>query len=155
MLLAAGTACLAAERLDDSASPRTRVQAPVVLGDDGRPLKDSRNPTRAIVQFGRVDYKLSTARYVGRQARIYYVVPAFIPGLRSPSGLRVTWRGNGLFAAGDAGPGERRLVWNGVVPGAWMAEALDLTFQVDLRELQLRANQPFGFESYFEIEVSP
>lgn len=155
LLAAAGHVALAADRLDDSASPRSRVRAPVVLSDEGRPLQDSRNATRATVHFGRVDYKLATARYVGRQARIFYVVPAVIPGLRSPSGLRVEWRGNGLFANGTAAPGERRMVWSGVVPGPWMTEGLDLTFHVDLRQLQLRPNESFGFESYFEIETAP
>ena len=153
--LAAGAAVQAAERLDDSASPRSRVQARVVLSDEGRPLADSQRPTFAQVTFGRVDYKLSTGRYVGRQARIYYVVPAFIAGLRSPAGLLVEWRGSGLFASGRARPGERSLVWSGVVPGPWMSEGLDLAFRVDLRELQLQRDGRFGFESYFEIEVSP
>lgn len=145
----------AAERLDDSASPRSRVAAQVVMTDEGRPLADSRAPTRAIVRFGRVEYKLATARYVGKQARIYYVVPALIPGLRSPAGLLVEWRTLGAFAGGTARPGERSLVWSGVVAQPWMQEALDLSFQVELRQLQLGRDGQLGFESYFEIEVSP
>jgi hypothetical protein len=155
LALAAAAQAGAAERLDDSASPRSRVQARVVLTDEGRTLADSRNPTRALVQFGRVDYKLATARYVGRQARIYYVVPPLIAGLRSPAGLRVEWRGHGQLASGTARPGERKLVWTGVVTGPWMTEALDLSFEVELRELQLGRDSQFGFESYFEIEVNP
>lgn len=143
------------ERLDDSASPRARVQPRSVLSDEGRPLAESRQPTRAIVQVGRIDYKLATTRYAGRRARIYYALPAAIPGLRSPAGLRVEWRGDGLFADGNARPGERRLVWTGVVPGAWMTGALDLSYQVELRELQLQRDGQFGFEPYFEIEVLP
>jgi hypothetical protein len=131
------------------------VPARVVLSEEGRPLLESRNPTRATIQFGRVDYKLATARYAGRQARIYYVVPAQVTGLRSPAGLRVEWRGSGLFANGAARPGDRQLVWTGVVPGAWMTESLELTFQVELRELQLQRDGQFGLESYFEIEVMP
>ncbi len=154
--LLATAACLAAaERLDDSASPRSRVAARSVLTDEGRPLADSRQPKRLIVDFGRVDYRLATARYVGRQARIYYVVPAFVPGLRSPAGLRVDWRGHGQFAGGSARPGERQLVWSGVVAGPWMNESIDLSYQVELRELQLGRDGQFGFESYFEIEVQP
>lgn len=153
-LLLAAT-CHAADRLDDSASPRSRVPARVVLSDEGRPLETSRNPTRATIQFGRVDYKLATAAYAGRRARIYFVVPAVIPGLRSPSGLRVDWRGTGQFAAGTARPGERQMVWSGVVPGPWMTEGLDLSCEVDLRELRLPRSGQFGFESYFEIEVLP
>jgi len=112
-------------------------------------------PTHAVFKYGRVDYRLSTGRYSGRQARIYFVVPALIAGLRSPAGLRVEWRGNGLFASGAARPGERTLVWSGVVKGPWIAEGLDLTLQLDLRELRQPDNPSFGFESYFEIEVIP
>lgn len=154
LLAAAGTA-RSAERLDDSASLRSRVPARVVLSDEGRPLIASRNPTRAHVQIGRVDYRLATTRYAGRQARIYFVVPPIIDGLRSPAGLRVEWRGNGNFSSGSARPGERQLVWSGTVPGPWMNEAIDLTFEVDLSELQMQADTRFGFEPFFEIEVSP
>lgn len=145
----------AAERLDDTASPRSRVPAQVVLSNEGRPLADSLNPTTATARFGRIDYKLATSRYIGKQARIYYVIPVQIVGLRSPSGLRAEWRGYGKFASGVARPGERQLVWTGTVHDAWLSESLDLSIQVDLRELQLPRNGQFGFESYFEIEVSP
>ncbi|MCJ0764772.1 hypothetical protein [Variovorax terrae] len=155
LLAGAASPVAAADRLDDSASPRSRVPAQVVMSNEGRPLADSLNPVTATVKFGRVDYKLATARYVGRQARIYYVVPAQINGLRSPAGLRVDWRGYGLFASGSARPGERQLVWTGTVREAWMSDGLDLSFQLDLRELQRPRDGQFGFESYFEIEVSP
>ena len=153
LLLSLGWSCHAAERLDDTASPRSRVPAQIVLSNEGRTLADSLNPTTATARFGRIDYKLATARYIGKQAHIYYVIPAQIVGLRSPSGLRAEWRGYGTFTSGTARPGERQLVWTGVVPGAWMSESLDLSIQVDLRELQLPSNGQFGFESYFEIEV--
>ena len=155
MAFAAAGAASAAERLDDSASPRSRVPARVVLTDEGRSLIASRNPTRAIVQMGRVDFRLATARYVGKQARIYFVMPPIVTGLRSPSAMRVDWRGNGTFANGSARPGERQLVWTGTVAGPWMNEGLDLSFEVDLRQLQLQADGQFGFEPFFEIEVFP
>ena len=155
LLLASISADAATERLDDSASPRSRIPAQIVLSNEGRPLADSLKPTTASVRFGRVDYKLATVRYIGKQARIYYVVPAQIVGLRSPAGLRVEWRGDGGIASGSARPGERQLIWTGQVRENWMNIALDLNFQVDLRELQLPRNGQFGFESYFEIEVFP
>jgi len=155
LALAAGGAVRAAERLDDTASPRSRVTPRVVLSDEGKPLITSRKPTRAMVQVGRVDYRLNTARYAGRSARIYFVVPAQINGLRSPAGLRVEWRGGSAFAAGSGHPGERQLVWSGVVPGPWITESLDLSFEVELAQLQLQADGQFGFEPYFEIEIAP
>lgn len=146
---------LAAERLDDSASLRSRVAPQTALSDEGRPLADSVNPRWLTARYGRVDYKLATARFVGRQARIYYVIPPVIAGLRSPAGLRVDWRGTGLFSSGTARPGERALVWAGQVRESWMSEGLDLTLQVDLREMTLPPGGNLGFESYFEIEVLP
>jgi hypothetical protein len=98
---------------------------------------------------------LSTAAYLGKKARIFYVVPAAIEGLRSAAALQVNWPAGKLFAAGTARPGERALVWTGTVGQAWMVDALDLSMQVNLRELRLPPNGQLGFESYFEIEVLP
>ena len=147
-----------AERLDDSASPRSQVTAPPMVSEQGYPLDQFRpvpEPLIGVVKFGRVDYKLATSKFVGRMARIYYVIPAVISGLRSPAGLQVEWRGSGLFANGIARPGERKLVWSGVVRDAFMSEGLELTMKIELRELQTRAGQGLAFESYFDIELIP
>lgn len=153
-LIAAPRPALAlVERLDDSASPSAQVRAQ----EDNSPVTAPNSAPSPIVQiaFGRVHYRLATARYVGRQARIYYVLPMGIPGLRSPAGLQVSWRTNGLFASGSGRPGERVPVWSGQVRDAWMTEALDLTWQVDVREVRLTRGMPLGFEAYFEIETLP
>lgn len=144
-------------RLDDSLSPRPQVIAPQVLSEHGRPLDDMLGdavPQYGISRFGRVEYRLATAPYVGKRARIFYVVPALVPGLRSPAGLRMTWRGNGMFADGSARGGERRLVWSGVVRDPVMRESLELTMEVRLSELMLRPQGGLSVESYFEIEVT-
>jgi hypothetical protein len=143
-------------RLDDSLSPRPQVVAPQVLSEHGRPLDDMLGdavPQYGISRFGQVEYRLATAPYMGKRARIFYVVPAQVSGLRSPAGLRMTWRGGGQFADGSARGGERRLVWSGVVRERVMRESLDLTMEVRLSELMLRANGALSVESYFEIEV--
>lgn len=144
-------------RLDDSLSPRPQVVAPQVLSEQGRPLDDMLGdavPQYGISRFGRVEYRLATAPYVGKRARIFYVVPAPVQGLRSPAGLRMSWRGSGLFADGSARGGERRLVWSGVVRDPVMRESLDLTMEVRLSELMLRPQGGLSVESYFEIEVT-
>lgn len=144
-------------RLDDSLSPRPQVVAPQVLSEHGRPLDDMLGdavPQYGISRFGRVEYRLATAPYVGKRARIYYVVPAPVQGLRSPAGLRMTWRGSGQFADGSARGGERRLVWSGVVRDPVMRESLDLTMEVKLSELMLRPQGGLSVESDFEIEVT-
>lgn len=148
-LLLAGTPPVRAERLDDSSSPRARVQATLDLGarEPGAPY--------TWVTFRGVEYRLATAAYVGRRARIHHVIPAFVSGLRSPASLLVEWSGGGAFASGSAMAGDRRLVWAGVVPGPWMVERLDLRLRLDLREWRPVAGRPFDVESYFDIEVMP
>lgn len=143
-------------RLDDSASPRNRVTSSPMMSEQGLPLdQNALAPlaTIGVVKFSRIEYKLATAKFLGKQARIYYVVPPLISGLRTPSGLRVDWRGGNVFANGSAQPGERFLVWTGVVRNSYMIDGLDLTMRLDLRELQTRNGTGLSFESYFEIEV--
>lgn len=149
-------ACVASaqpQRLDDSASPSGRVPAVVALDETGRPLDASPHAERAQLRFGRIEYRLATAAYVGKQVRISYVVPAMVPGLRSPQALRVEWRGQPPLASGSGRPGDRVPVWTGRVSEPWTQVALDLTAWVELRELTLRGSEPFGFECYFDIEV--
>ena len=142
---------LAAERLDDSASPLTEVQAQV-FSETGQLLSDSVNPQQAIMRFGQVTYRLNTASYVGQQARIYYVVPALIAGLVDSHGVQVQWISDGKLADGSAYAGERKLVWSGQIDEAWFTAHLNLTAVVNLNLLKFD-NTNFGFESYFEIET--
>ena len=142
-------------RLDDSASPRSRVAPQTTLSNEGRPLADSLEPRTATVNYGRVEYRLATGQFVGRQASIYLVVPPFVPGLKSPAGMRVVWRSNGLFSDGAARPTERRLVWTGTVPSPVMQETLDLSLELNLSEIQLPGGSNSGFEMYFEMELKP
>lgn len=155
--LAAAPALAQRARLDDSLSPRPQVLSRQILTEHGRPLDDMLAPPAqtGFVRFGLVEYRLTTAAYLGQRARIYYVVPAFVPGLRSPQGLRMSWRGSGRFADGSARAGERVLVWSGVVREKMMREALDLTMEVSLRELAVRPQGGLSVECYFEIEVTP
>lgn len=135
------------EKLDDSASPRSRVAMPFQWSANA--------DTSLATAQGRVEFRLSTARYAGKSARIYFVIPPLVPGLLSPSALQVEWRGQGLFAPGKAQPGGRTLVWAGTVPGPWLADMLDLRLQLDTRAVKLLRGMDFGFEPYFEIEVMP
>lgn len=142
-------------RLDDSASPHSRVPARIVLGDDGRPFAHGRGNASITFKFGPVDYRLATAAFVGRRARIFYVVSPFVAGLASPDGLRIDWHGLGTFASGSARPGERTLVWSGIVNKAWLDESLDVTMHLDPRQYRPHRQVPFAVDSYFEIETLP
>jgi hypothetical protein len=135
-------------RLDDSTSPRAQVSTDF---RNAQPI----DGTSFNLPLGRIEYRLATSPYIGRRARIFYVIPAGIAGLRSPAGLQVQWRGNGALASGIGRPGERVPVWNGTVAAAWMIESFDLTLRIDPRELRLPSGASLNFESIFEIETLP
>ena len=135
-------------RLDDSSSPRSQVSA------DFRQAQMLDNQTISL-PFGHVEYRLATAAYVGKQARIYYVIPLAVAGLRSPMGMQVQWRSSGLFQGGMGRPGDRVLVWTGVVRTPWITESFDLQLRIDRRELQMGQGGNLRFESYFDIETQP
>ena len=147
------------ERLDDSASSQRRVSPQRVVFTPLRsPLDgfDAPNATHATVQFGRVNYRLNTARYVGKRARIFWVIPSASHLVNSPVALRVEWRGGRMIANGTGHAGERIAVWQGVVTSAVINEDIDLSMQIDLRRLQTgSARMGAAIESYFEIEVLP
>lgn len=136
------------ERLDDSSSPRSQVSAPLqwAAGTGDTSLATART---------RIEYRLATARYTGKSARVYFVIPALVPGVVNPSALQLEWRGQGLLGQGRARLGERVLVWTGTVPGPWLTDTLDITLQLDPSGMRLPAGMPLRFEPYFEIEVFP
>lgn len=153
--LLVATLAPAATRLDDASSPRAQQRAVRVTDDQGREWSKDSHAAAAVLSFGTVDYRLLTAKYVGRRVRIYFEVPAHVEGLRSPRGLEVQWQGRGRFAAGRAYAGDRALVWTGIVRESIMAESIDLTARLSLRDYAPQASGRFGFESYFVIEEAP
>jgi len=148
-LTSASQAGAVVARLDDSTSPRAQVNT------DSRNAQTQDGVT-IVLPFGRVEYRLATAPYLGHRARIFYVIPPAIAGLRSPAGLQVQWRSaGGVFASGMGRPGDRVQVWNGVIQAPWMNETFELTLRIDPREVRLPTGASLSFESTFEIETLP
>jgi len=138
-------------RLDDTASPRSRIDVKPRWAH-GEEVGD--NPERLnamLAQVPNLEVRLNTSKYVGKTARIWLVVPDFVPGLRSPNGLRVEWRTRGTLFGGSALPGTRTVVYDGPVRQAFVTDFLDLTLHLDARFLE----RGLRFEPYFEIDVAP
>lgn len=144
-------AAAAPVRLDDSASPRSRVD---VQPRWAHAEEAGDNPERInamLAQVPNLEVRLNTSRYQGKAARIWMVVPDFVPGVRSPNGLRVEWRTRGTLFGGSALPGTRTVVYDGVIRSAFVTDFLDLTLHLDARYL----DRGVRFEPYFEIDVAP
>ncbi|MGL4230943.1 MAG: hypothetical protein ACRDAM_11140 [Casimicrobium sp.] len=147
------------ERLDDNASSMRFVSPQRVIHSGFNAFADAIEatlPTHTTLHFGRVNYRLATAKYVGKKARIFFVIPHADRMVSAPSALRVEWRGGRTFANGSAFSGERIPVWQGVVTNSVLSEDIELTMQLDLHRLQPgSARMSANIESYFEIEVLP
>lgn len=97
----------------------------------------------------RVEYRLDMTQYVGRNARVFYVLPGD-PGILAPQGLTVRWTSqNGLMRSGEARAGERTAVYEGRISSVMLDEVFDLNLLVDSRYFTGR----FRLNPYFEIEL--
>ncbi|MBK8324079.1 MAG: hypothetical protein IPL06_15435 [Betaproteobacteria bacterium] len=138
-------------RLDDSASPRSRFDVKPRWAHAGEVGDNPERMNAMLAQVPNLEVRLNTAKYVGKTARIWMVVPDFVPGVRSPNGLRVEWRTRGTLFGGSALPGTRTVVYDGVIRQAFVTDFLDLTLHLDARYLE----RGVRFEPTFEIDVAP
>lgn len=142
-------------RLDSSASPRQKVAALQVLNENGRPFAQTPFSREAHAQFGRVEFRLSTAAFVGRRARIDLVLPPSVPGLRRASGLVYHWRGVDGTLSGQVYPGQRLPVWTGTIEQALTTLSIDLGMRLDVTAMGDSTGGQVGVEPVFELAVLP
>lgn len=145
------TAAAAATRLDDSASPRARVDVSPRWLHTSEGLTDPAQLNAMIADVRNLEVRLNTAAFVGKRGRIYLALPAFTVGLQSASGMRVEWQTRGTLMAGSALPGTRSLVYDGPITKAYLADFLDFSLFLDARYLQ----GGLRFEPVFEFELAP
>jgi hypothetical protein len=83
-----------------------------------------------------------------QQAQIFMLMPAQIPGLDVGGGLEMRWVTRGRLLNGTARPGDRVLIFEGVVGEPVLADFLNLTITIDAR----RMVGPVRLDPLFEIE---
>jgi hypothetical protein len=140
-----------AVRLDDSLSPRSRVDVQALWTNDITPHRVlSRTEMHALTaRIPGHEVRLNTGAYVGRTVQIFLVLPIQIQGLKSPAGMRLEWQTRGVFSAGATRPGSRTLIYQGPVNAAVMSEVFDFTIQMDGQFVDGRLQ----FDPQFELEV--
>jgi hypothetical protein len=92
----------------------------------------------------RVQVKLDTRAWVGKQVRLYMALPAQAGGA-----VQASWQALGPLLSGQLSSGQRGLVWSGIVPTAMLEDVLTVTIQTDGRLLS--SAQLLRF--YFEVDV--
>jgi hypothetical protein len=141
----------AATRLDDSASPRARIEVmPRWQYEEGQ-LGGSERLHAMVATAPGVEIRLNTAAYVGKRGRIYIALPEIVSGLRSRDAMRVEFRSRGAFQSGTVLPGERALLYDGPILRAQTGDLVDFTILFDSRHMA----GGLRFDPTFEIELLP
>lgn len=139
-LLFAAAAQAETHRLDDSLS---QVFPPVAEWA-WEPGSLRSGTTRMHMQV-RVNARIDTKAWAGRQARIYMVLPA-------DAGAPVTaeWDTQGRLLGGRLVSGERALVFSGIVPGPWLEDTMRVRLTSDNRFARESGNR---FAFHFELDT--
>jgi hypothetical protein len=93
----------------------------------------------------RVSLSLNTRAWAGKHGRIYMLLAP------QPVRFEVSWTTRGTLQPGRLEPGQRQLVFDGLVPGPTLTDTLELALSADGRELQAAQQMRFSYE----IEVLP
>jgi len=88
------------------------------------------------------------ADFIGKNVRIFLVMPPQIPGVAGQAGMEVEWRTQGVFLPGKARPGERVLFFQGVIQQSPLRDLIAYTFRMDARYNQGQVR----FDPAYEIE---
>lgn len=147
--LAACTGTLASTRLDDTLSPRQRVEATPRWLYDGVGDWNEEQLNALVADVRAMEFRLRTAPYVGKNAEIYLAIPQHVSGLKTPTAMRVEWTTRGLFSPGSVLPGNRTLVYRGKITQAVMTDFFDFRIFLDART----SERGIEFDPIFEIDL--
>ncbi len=147
-LLAGSPAADAGTKLDDSASPKQRIDVRTRWLHEGEGLNNPERLNALVAEIPGLEVRLNTSAYLGKKGRIYLVMPNFVQGMRSTSGMRVEWKARGNFLSGSASPGGRALVFDGTISRPMTGDTLDVVIHLDARY----AEAGIRFDPIFEID---
>jgi len=135
-LLFISLASQAAEVLDDSQSPKKQFNIKFEWekqGDLSSVSKDEFFLLKAHIPD--VEVRLNTSNYIGKKARIYLALPGQIDGFNGRQGFSLTWKTTGIFASGATSPGNRALIFKGVIGSPLLTEFFTFTLKLDANRL--------------------
>lgn len=66
-----------------------------------------------------------------RVVRVYVTLPITAIGMRAPDSLQLTWQTGGRFIPGQIAPGQRTLLYQGIVDGPVLLDQMRFTLRVD------------------------
>ena len=151
VLLGISISSHAADILDDSQSPRKQFNFRFEWankGDLSALNKDEFFLLEAYIPD--VEVRLKTSNYLGKKARIYLGLPSQIDGFNGSQGFSLTWKTTGIFASGATSPGNRALIFEGLIGSPLLTEFFTFTLKLDANRLtgKLRYAPSYEIELY-------
>lgn len=140
LLLGAQAAAAATHRLDDSGS---QVRPPAA--DWQWVPFTARSGHSELQMHVRVNVRIDTRAWAGRQGRIFMVLPH-----DGGSVVTATWETDGRLLGGRLASGERTLVFSGPLPGALLEDRMRVHLTTDSR-LAAITGRRLAF--HFELEL--
>lgn len=145
----------------------TRVQGAEILDDSLSPQKQysfqfkwaHRNTSADLSQeefflitstLAGVEVRLNATAYEGKSARIYLRLPRQIEGYISTERFLLSWKTNRLFYQGSVRPGNKTLLYDGVINTPVMVEVFTFSLEADARYLdgKIRYAPIYEIETY-------
>jgi len=128
-------------RIDDSGSQPIEAQAQLKWKTEAPRGRDAHQAGT----ITRVNIKLNTQPWQGRNGRIYMALPPIANGQ-----LAAAWSTQGPLQAGNLVSGSRGLVYQGRITSAIMEDIMTVEISVDGRLI----STPKRLQFYFEIELN-
>jgi len=150
VLLSISFASQAAEVLDDSQSPRKQFDVRFEWEHQGNLSSVSKGEFFLLkAHIPDVEVRLNTSNYIGKKARIYLALPSQIDGFNGSQGFSLAWKTTGIFASGTTFPGNRALIFGGLIESPLLTEFITFTLKLDANRLTGKLR----YAPIYEIEL--
>ena len=140
----------AAEVIDDSQSPRKQFNIRFEWANKENLSTLNKNAFFLLkAHIPDVEVRLNTSDYIGKKARIYLALPSQIDGFNGSQGFSLAWETTGIFSSGMTSPGNRALIFQGLIESPLLTEFITFTLKLDANRLTGKIR----YAAIYEIEL--
>jgi len=149
-LLAISVSSHAAEVLDDSQSPKKQFNVRFEWEKKENLSSLSKEEYFLLkAHIPDVEVRLNTSNYIRKKTRIYLALPRQIDGFNGSQGFSLAWKTTGIFASGTTSPGNRALIFEGIIGSSLLTEFFTFTLKLDANRLTGKLR----YAPIYEIEL--
>ncbi|MBT8359152.1 MAG: hypothetical protein KJO61_15450 [Deltaproteobacteria bacterium] len=150
VLLAISLSSHAADILDDSQSPKKQFNVRFEWEKKENLSSLSKDEFFLLkAHIPDVEVRLDTSSHIGKKARIYLALPRQIDGFNGSQGFSLAWKTTGIFASGTTSPGNRALIFDGLIGSSLLTEFFTFTLKLDANRLTGKLR----YAPIYEIEL--